>query len=99
VLLERQQTQWRQLGRKALREAVQAAQQEAAANLANGDAEKTVSIPLDGAAYRELKVVLAGLDAADPLQRYVTTRSAGPVRRLIGLPSGLVGTILARLEA
>lgn len=99
VLLEKQQTEWRQHGRQTVRDAIKAKYDEAITNIKRGDKTKVVPISLNPIAYRELKLVLEDIDRAQPDLPSATDKSAGPARRTIDIPSLLFPEILKRLEA
>ncbi|OJY72103.1 MULTISPECIES: hypothetical protein [unclassified Rhizobium] len=99
VLLEKQQTSWRQKGRANLLAALKLKQAEAQGNIGKGDALKYVPVSLDNISYRELTVIVEELFRDDPTLAPPVNKSVSPGRRTIDIPSQLFPKLIAKLGA
>jgi hypothetical protein len=97
VLLEKQQTTWRQKGKDNLLAALNGKLGEAQKNNKNGDALKYVPVSLDNISYRELTVFLEDLFRVDANLAPPVNKNVSPGRRTIDIPSQLFPLLIAKL--
>jgi hypothetical protein len=97
VLLEKQQTTWRQKGKGNLLAALKGKLAEAQKNNKNGDALKYVPVSLDNISYRELTVLLEDLFRVDANLAPPVNKNVSPGRRTIDVPSQLFPLLIAKL--
>jgi hypothetical protein len=97
VLLEKQQTTWRQKGRDNLLAALNGKLAEATKNNKSGDALKFVPVSLDNISYRELTVLLEDLFRKDPNLAPPVNKNSSPGRRTVDMPSQLFPLLIAKL--
>lgn len=97
VLLEKQQTTWRQKGRGNLLAALNGKLAEATKNNKSGDALKYVPVSLDNISYRELTVLLEELFREDANLAPPVNKNISPGRRTVDVPSQLFPLLIAKL--
>ncbi|RWF83379.1 MAG: hypothetical protein EOQ36_27390 [Mesorhizobium sp.] len=99
VLLEKQQTAWRQKGKANLLASLKAKEAEAQANNNKGEALKYVPVSLDSISYRELTVILDELFRADATLAPPVNKAVSPGRRTVDIPSQLFPKLINSLES
>ena len=98
VLMEKQQTIWRERGRQDLLAALGAKNKEAQQNVGNQDGLKYVQVPLNLAAHRELFVLLEDYYDENPERMPALSRSSSPGRFIVDLPSMHFAPLIGKLS-
>ncbi len=99
VLLEKQQTIWRQRGKANLLASLKGKEAEAQANNDKGEALKYVPVSLDSISYRELTVILEVIFRIDTTLAPPVNKAVSPGRRTVDIPSQLFPKLIESLEA
>ena len=98
VLLEKQQTTWREKGRENLARGLRNKQAEAQDHIDNGDSTQYVPVSLDKISYRELSVIIDELLAEDDTIPTPVNKSTSPGRKTVDIPSQLFALIIDKIE-
>lgn len=99
VLLEKQQTIWRQRGKANLLSSLKAKEFEAQTNNGKGEMLKYVPVSLDSISYRELTVILEDIFRTDTSLAPPVNKAVSPGRRTVDIPSQLFPKLIESLEA
>lgn len=98
VLMEKQQTTWRERGRQNLLAALRAKNAEAQENVRLEDPLKYVQVPLNLVAHRELVVLLEDYYDENPERMPALSRSSSPGRFIVDLPSMHFTALIGKLS-